>query len=89
MVTHAKQHSSETPVKQGRDDGHSEPNKIGASTSYDFSAKNLTPYGGLLPVATMLEDVPFLVEIRCFSPSMIHTFPGKHTASTITLGYRQ
>ena len=36
-----------------------EPNKIGASTPYNFSGKNLTPYGGLLPVATMLEKLGF------------------------------
>jgi hypothetical protein len=36
-----------------------EPNKIGASTPYDFEAKNLTAYGGLLPVATMLEKLSF------------------------------
>jgi len=35
------------------------PNKIGASTPYNFAAKNLTPYGGLLPVATMLEKLGF------------------------------
>src|SRR5206468_12808230 len=34
-------------------------NKIGASTPYDFSGRNLTPYGGLLPVATMLEKLGF------------------------------
>ena len=27
--------------------------------SYDFEAKNLTAYGGLLPVATMLENLGF------------------------------
>jgi hypothetical protein len=36
-----------------------EPNKITASTAYDFEAKNLTAYGGLLPVATMLEKLGF------------------------------
>ena len=35
------------------------PNRIGASTPFDFTAKNLTPYGGLLPVATMLEKLGF------------------------------
>jgi hypothetical protein len=47
-----------------------EPNKIGASTPYDFHGKNLTAYGGLLPVATMLEKLGFqaLVEetITCY-----------------------
>jgi len=33
--------------------------QIGASTPYDFSARNLTAYGGLLPVATMLERLGF------------------------------
>jgi hypothetical protein len=36
-----------------------EPNRIGASTPYDFNGKNLTPYGGLLPLATMLEKLGF------------------------------
>ena len=36
-----------------------EPLKIGASTPYDFTARNLTAYGGLLPVATMLEKLAF------------------------------
>ena len=36
-----------------------EPNKINASTPYDFNGKNLTPYGGLLPVITMLEKLGF------------------------------
>jgi homoserine acetyltransferase len=36
-----------------------EPNRIGTSTPYDFDAKNLTAYGGLLPVATMLENLRF------------------------------
>jgi len=33
--------------------------KIAASTPYDFSGKNLTPYGGLLPLITMLEKLGF------------------------------
>jgi len=59
MVTNRNQHSSETRVKQASNEIHSNPNKIGASTPYDFSAKHLTPYGGLLPVATMLETLGF------------------------------
>ena len=34
-------------------------NTHGASTPYSFSARNLTAYGGLLPVATMLEKLGF------------------------------
>jgi Transposase DDE domain group 1 len=36
-----------------------EPFKIGASTPYDFAGRNLTAYGGLLPIATMLEKLGF------------------------------
>ena len=36
-----------------------EPNKITAATAYDFESRNLTAYGGLLPVATMLEKLGF------------------------------
>ena len=55
------QYSVKRPAKQGREEAAAapEPNKIGASTPYNFSGKNLTPYGGLLPVATMLEKLGF------------------------------
>jgi hypothetical protein len=59
MVTDRKKDSDKTLVKQGSEKASSEPNKINASTSYDFSGKNLTPYGGLLPVITMLEKLGF------------------------------
>lgn len=59
MVTNRVQHSGKKPVKQGSGDTYREPNKIGASTPFDFSGRNLTPYGGLLPVATMLEKLGF------------------------------
>jgi hypothetical protein len=54
MVTNREKHSEETPVKQGSEDIASGPNRIGASTPYDFNGRNLTPYGGLLPVITKL-----------------------------------
>jgi len=59
MVTDKKKDSHKTPAKQGPQDRAPEPNKINASTPYNFSAKNLTPYGGLLPVITMLEKLGF------------------------------
>jgi hypothetical protein len=59
MVTDRKEDSEKTPVKQGPEKASSEPNRIGASTPYDFNGKNLTPYGGLLPVITMLERLDF------------------------------
>ena len=36
-----------------------ELNKIVSATSFDFQGKNLIPYGGLFPVATMLEKLGF------------------------------
>ena len=36
-----------------------EPNKINAATKYSFTGRNLTAYGGLLPVAAMLEKLDF------------------------------
>ncbi len=48
-----------TPAKQGDRAAFPEPNKIGAATPYDFNGRNLTAYGGLLPVATMLEKLGF------------------------------
>ena len=59
MVTNKTQHSGKKPVEQGPGGTYREPNKIGASTPFDFVGKNLTPYGGLLPVATMLEKLGF------------------------------
>ena len=59
MVTDRKKDSDKTLERQGPEKVSSEPNKIGASTPYDFHGKNLTPYGGLLPVITMLEKLGF------------------------------
>ena len=59
MVKRGKKHIRKTPARQAFQATHSEPNKIGASTPYDFEGKNLTAYGGLLPVATMLEKLGF------------------------------
>src|ERR1019366_8450844 len=47
------------PANQGIRDVIPEPNRINASTPYDFNGRNLTPYGGLLPVVTMLEKLGF------------------------------
>ena len=59
MVNDRKQDTRPEPAKQGAQDVPPEANKIGASTPYDFTGKNLTAYGGLLPVATMLEKLAF------------------------------
>jgi len=59
MVIDRNQDTLPEPAKQGVQDVPSGPNKIGASTPYDFAGKNLTAYGGLLPIATMLEKLGF------------------------------
>jgi hypothetical protein len=57
MVNEQEQNSGRRAAKQGVRDVIPEPNKINACTPYDFNGKNLTPYGGLLPVITMLEKL--------------------------------
>ena len=59
MVIVKSKHTRRPPVPQGSEEVISEPNKIAANTPFNFSGKNLTPYGGLLPVATMLEKLGF------------------------------
>ena len=59
MVINKKKDIDKTLVKQGSPATLSEPNRIGATTPFDFEGKNLTAYGGLLPVATMLERLGF------------------------------
>lgn len=59
MVIDKKKHSDKPRLNQGSSAAIAEPNKIAASTHFDFQGKNLTPYGGLFPVATMLERLGF------------------------------
>ena len=59
MVNEQEQDSGLIPANQGIRDVIPEPNRINASTPYDFNGRNLTPYGGLLPVVTMLEKLGF------------------------------
>jgi hypothetical protein len=58
-VNNKTEHSDKRAARQGAERDIAEPNKIGASTPHDFNGKNLTPYGGLLPVITMLEKLGF------------------------------
>src|ERR1017187_7336730 len=59
MVTHGNQDTRPRHSPQGSEGPVPEANKINASTPYDFAGKNLTPYGGLLPVISMLEKLGF------------------------------
>ena len=58
-MINSKKHIDKSSAKQAPEEVRSEPNQIGASTPYDFYSKSLTAYGGLLPVATMLEKLGF------------------------------
>src|SRR5437016_2065964 len=89
MVTNRIQHSGKEPVKQGAGAIAPEPNKIGASTPYDFSGKHLTPYGGLLPVATMLEKLGFqeLVEATITSKRITRVMNLYKFALGLVLGF--
>jgi hypothetical protein len=58
-VIDKKKHSDKPRFNQGSSADIAEPNKIAASTPFDFEGKNLTAYGGLFPVATMLEKIGF------------------------------
>jgi hypothetical protein len=63
-VNNKTEHSDNRPARQGAGEDIPEPNKIGPSTPYDFAGRNLTAYGGLLPVATMLEKLGFQQTVR-------------------------
>src|SRR5450756_2305968 len=78
MVTDRKKDSDKTPVNQGLEKVSPEPNKIGPATPYDFDSKNLTAYGGLLPVGTLLEKLGFrqLVEETLKVKRQTRVMPG-------------
>jgi hypothetical protein len=59
LVKKQEQNSAKPPVKQGTKATTPEPNQIGPATPYDFDGRNLTAYGGLLPVGALLEKLGF------------------------------
>ena len=89
MVRGRKKNKRITPARQGSETTHREPNKIRASTPYDFEGKNLTPYGGLLPVATMLEKLGFqeLVESTITSKRITRVMNLYKFALGLVLGF--
>jgi hypothetical protein len=78
MVNNKKEHTRKTRAEQGSDGISAKPMKIGAGTPYDFSGSNLTAYGGLLPVATMLERLQFqqLLEEHVTIKRLTTSMPG-------------
>ena len=89
MVRGRKKNKRKRPARQGSQASHPEPNKISASTPYDFEGKNLTPYGGLLPVATMLEKLGFqeLVEATITSKRITRAMNLYKFALGLVLGF--
>ena len=78
MVNNTNEHTRKAPAKQGELALLRKPMKIGAATPYDFKGSNLTPYGGLLPVATMLEKLGFqqLIERHVTIKRLTTSMPG-------------
>src|SRR6266568_8846899 len=78
MVSNRKKHTPKTRAKQEADAVIPKPMKIGAATPYDFQGSNLTAYGGLLPVATMLEKLQFreLIEQHVTIKRLTTSMPG-------------
>ncbi len=78
MVNNKKEHTRKTCVKQGPDAVIAKPMKIGGSTPYDFAGSHWTAYGGLLPVATMLEKLQFqqLIEEHVTILRLTKSMPG-------------
>jgi Transposase DDE domain group 1 len=89
MVKRATEHIEKKPAKQAVEESESKANKIRASTPYDFTAKNLTAVGGLLPIATMLEKLGFqkLVEETVTSGRKTRAMSLYHFVLGIVLGY--
>jgi hypothetical protein len=78
MVNNTNEHTRKTPAKQGSEAVIPKPIKIGASTPFDFQGSNMTAYGGLLPVATMLEKLQFqqLIEEHVTIQRLTTSMPG-------------
>jgi len=58
-VNNNREDNEKRRAMQGDGAVSSGPIRIGASTPFDFTGRNLTAYGGLLPIATMLERLGF------------------------------
>ena len=83
MVIDKKKHSDKPRLNQGSSAAIAEPNKIAASTHFDFQGKNLTPYGGLFPVATMLERLGFE---KLVNETLRNAHPTRHDHLSIRTG---
>jgi hypothetical protein len=78
MVKNTDEHTRKAHAKQGAPALQRKPVQIGASTPYDFEGSKMTAYGGLLPVATMLEKLQFqqLIEEHVTIKRVTSSMPG-------------
>jgi hypothetical protein len=76
-VNNNREDNEKKRAMQGVGAVSSGPIRIGASTPFDFTGRNLTAYGGLLPIATMLERLEFqaLVEETLKIPRLTRAMP--------------
>jgi len=76
-VNNNREDNQKKRAMQGVGAVSSGPIRIGASTPFDFTGRNLTAYGGLLPIATMLERLEFqaLVEETLKIPRLTRAMP--------------
>jgi DDE family transposase len=87
MVNNTNEHTRKKPAKQEAEAVTPKPIKVGASTPYDFQGSNMTAYGGLLPVTTMLEKLQFqqLIEQHVTIKRLTTSMPGFRFVLAMTL----
>lgn len=87
MVKNTKKHNYKRSAKQGVQLTPPKPLKIGGSTPYDFAGSHMTAYGGLLPVATMLEKLEFqqLIEKHVTIGRITSSMPGSRFVLAMVL----
>jgi DDE family transposase len=83
-----RQHSEKQAVRQVIRPSAPDPHRITATTPFEFTAKNLTPYGGLLPAATLLEQLGFqtLLEDQLTISRVPRVMRGSQFVLAIVLG---
>ena len=87
MVKNINEHTRKMRAGQGAKPVHRKPMKIGVSTPYDFEGSHMTAYGGLLPVASMLEKLQFqqLIEEHVTILRITSSMPGSRFVLAMVL----
>jgi hypothetical protein len=91
MVNSTNNHTRKTSIRQESETVIPKPVQIGASTPYDFQGSNMTAYGGLLLVATMLEKLQFqqLIEEHVTIKRLTTSMPGFRFVLAMVLALRR